>query len=166
MVTFPQSIESQHLILRPLEAKDSTAFQHITDHPLITKAISFLKSPFTLQDAEAFIARSVTPRACFYRICLKDKTLIGMLGMHLNEQDEVEIGYWIGVDYQRHGYASEAVKAALQAIHSEMSGIEVFAECKPSNTISWKILTKAGFVDTHEEGERPGRRVLRWQRAA
>ena len=60
-----------------------------------------------------------------------------------------EIGYIVNRDYQRKGYALEAINAVIDMAFSE--GIHrVFAECDPRNECSWRLLEKAGLVrETH-----------------
>ena len=55
-----------------------------------------------------------------------------------------EVGYIINRDYQRRGYAGEALKAVVSAAFQ--AGVHrVYAECDPRNTCSWRLLEKLGF---------------------
>lgn len=56
-----------------------------------------------------------------------------------------EIGYIINKDYQRKGYATEAIKAVLQ-YGFEHNVHRVFAECSPKNICSWKLLESLNFI--------------------
>lgn len=55
-----------------------------------------------------------------------------------------EVGYIVNRDYQRKGYALEALEAVMErAFRSDVH--RVFAECDPRNECSWKLLEKAGL---------------------
>ena len=55
-----------------------------------------------------------------------------------------EVGYIINKDYQRQGYAAEALSAVIRSAFQE--GIHrIYAECDPRNTASWKLLESVGF---------------------
>ena len=52
-----------------------------------------------------------------------------------------EVGYIVNRDYQRKGYAAEALSAVIA--HAFHTGIHrVYAECDPRNTASWRLLEK------------------------
>ena len=55
-----------------------------------------------------------------------------------------EVGYIINKDYQRQGYATEALSAVIHSVFWD--GVHrVYAECDPRNTASWKLLESVGF---------------------
>ncbi len=60
-----------------------------------------------------------------------------------------QIGYWIGADYLRRGYARDAVDAALRHAFESMGLNRVEAACQPANLASRRVLAGAGF---REEG--------------
>ena len=75
-----------------------------------------------------------------------DGTLIGDLCFKGRDTGRnPEIGYGILDAYQNRGYASEAVRLALQwaFLHPEVKAVE--AETDPGNTASQRVLKKCGF---------------------
>ena len=55
-----------------------------------------------------------------------------------------EVGYIINKEYQRQGFAGEALSAVIHNAFRE--GVHrVYAECDPRNTPSWKLLEKVGL---------------------
>lgn len=55
-----------------------------------------------------------------------------------------EVGYIVNKNYQRRGFASEALAAVIKNAFSE--GVHrIFAECDPRNICSWKLLEKVGL---------------------
>lgn len=69
----------------------------------------------------------------------------------------IEIGYWLGVDYQGKGYAFEALMGTLAQIAADASLAPrtIIAECRPDNAASIRLLTKSGFYATGRAGPRP-----------
>jgi RimJ/RimL family protein N-acetyltransferase len=155
---------SARLTLRPLTAADAGMLRAITDDPAITAAISFLPDPFTLADAEALIAQNDTGRDCFLGLWRSaDRRLIGVAGAHLDAGGAVEIGYWIAPDCWGQGYACEAAGALVERLEAAFVQPRIFAECRPDNRTSWRVLEKLGFEPTGAAGARPGRVVLAYR---
>lgn len=152
---------SLRLTMRPLGLADAEPLRAMTDDPAITTAISFLSDPFTLAAATALIGRNDTGRDCFLGLRRRtDGRLIGAAGAHLREAGEFEIGYWIAADCWGQGYAGEAAGALIARLAAEFARPLIFAECRPDNRASWRVLEKLGFRPTGDVGQRPGRMVL------
>lgn len=85
---------------------------------------------------------------------LKDGTHVGELGFEgLNSDGSTEIGYGINEEYQKNGYATEAVSAVTEWALHQKNVKSVFAETDSENTASIEVLEKCGFVPTGEFGE-------------
>lgn len=70
---------------------------------------------------------------------------IGFTG-HANESGIVEIGYMIGRQQQRNGYATEAIRAMVDWAFQDEVVEAVIAKTAPGNFPSQKVLLKNGFV--------------------
>lgn len=82
----------------------------------------------------------------FIAIVLKENSkVIGNVYMGKREFEAKETGYIINKDYQRKGYASEAIKAVIQS-QFDNNIHRIFAECAPENVCSWKLLEHLGFI--------------------
>ena len=81
----------------------------------------------------------------FYAIELKDSgKVIGNIYYGNRDFEAKEVGYIVNKDYQRKGYASEALGAVIENAFNE--GVHrIFAECDPRNLCSWKLLEKVGM---------------------
>ena len=55
-----------------------------------------------------------------------------------------ELGYIINRQYQRHGYAAEALSAVIRDAFRN-GAHRVYAECDTRNVASWRLLEKAGL---------------------
>ncbi len=87
-------------------------------------------------------------------IALKDGSHIGDLSFKgLNADGSVEIGYGISEECRGHGYATEAVTAAVSWALSQPGVRRVEAETEPDNNKSQRVLEKCGFIPTGTTGE-------------
>ncbi|MBR6158719.1 MAG: GNAT family N-acetyltransferase [Lachnospiraceae bacterium] len=76
-----------------------------------------------------------------------DGTLIGRAGISRREGYELpEIGFVIGKEYQRQGYAKEAVKAIINYGRTELGFKEYMAFTRPANTAGIRLLESLGFT--------------------
>ena len=65
--------------------------------------------------------------------------IIGNVYFDNRDFESKELGYIVNKDYQRQGYATEAIAEVLKA--GFQAGVHrVFAECDPRNTCSWKLI--------------------------
>ena len=97
-----------------------------------------------------------------WMIELKDKTHIGEFCFTgLDTNGVAEIGYGISKEYRGHGYASEAVAAAVQWAFKEPRVKALEAETDSNNTASKKVLEKCGFVLNGKTGSEGPRYTLK-----
>lgn len=84
-------------------------------------------------------------------LVLKDTNeLIGHVGLsHIPEG--IEIGYAIGEDYQKKGYATEAVQAFTDWAKAHLNLDAIYAIVKSENIGSCKTLEKTGYQFLKEE---------------
>ncbi len=152
---------SERLQLRILDVDDAPKLQALTNDRSITDIISFLKYPYTLADAKSLIEQFTGHQDRAYGVWLKEgSTLVALVGAHIQEGDRVEIGYWVGVDFQGRGYGFEAASALVEELIKTGPDHEIFAECLPDNFPSQKLLEKLGFMETQMEGARAGRKMF------
>jgi len=160
----PPVIATARLRLAALSPDDAPALQRLTDDPAITAMIHFLTSPFTLADAQALIAGNSSGRDRFMGIFghapdVSDG-LVGIVGVHLREAADIEIGYWIASAMHGRGIAAEAVRGVLDWLAADWPERRIVAECRRENIASWRLLEKLGFRSTGAAGSRPGRQLL------
>jgi ribosomal-protein-alanine N-acetyltransferase len=101
-----------------------------------------------------------------YFVVLRDesdtRTLVGSVGYKgpPTEDGTVEVGYGILPEYQRRGYASEAVRMLVATAFAVPTVRRVIAETLPELTASIGVMTKCGFTFIGE-GSEPG--VIRYE---
>ena len=72
--------------------------------------------------------------------------LIGTIGLHLNkEHQKAELGYWLGKNFWRKGYLTEALKAVLEFGFKELNLNKIYATHFLFNPNSGKVMLKAGM---------------------
>lgn len=158
LAAFP-ALTTARLYLLPLEVADAPALHAVTDDPRIIEAIDFLSHPFTEADAAALLAGRGDGRDRFIGVWCGAR-MVGVIGAHLHEPNEIEIGYWIAAACHGQGYATEAAAAVIARLHHDFPDRALIAECRPDNRASWRVLEKLGFRPTGEAGSRPGRARL------
>ena len=91
-------------------------------------------------------------------------SLVGFVGLHkVNPSDgHAELGYFLAREFWGHGYASEAVKLALQYAFEWLNLRKVYARVYEPNVASIRVLEKNGFElagRLRETPSRPGTRL-------
>ena len=81
----------------------------------------------------------------FYAIELKDSgKLIGNIYCGSRDFAAKEVSYIVNKNYQRKGYACEALSSVID--HAFREGAHrIYAECDPRNTASWRLLERIGM---------------------
>lgn len=153
--------ETERLRLVALGPGDSLELRELTDDRAITETIDFLPSPFTQSDADALIGNQRAECDRFFGIRdRRNGELVGIIGAHLRDANEIEIGYWIGVNFQGRGYATEAVRELTGLLKHVFPSRQIIAECKAENRASWRVLERVGFISAGVAGRRVGRQLL------
>jgi ribosomal-protein-alanine N-acetyltransferase len=144
------TLETERLILRPLEMHDAPAMTPLLNDEGITSMMDEYPFPYPESEARAVVRWSQkAPREGkgygFAIVRKEDRSLIGAIFLKLYTPVP-EIGYWVGRPYWAQGYASEAAKRVLQY------GFEVFkfhrmsAYCLDRNIGSQRVLEKIGMT--------------------
>ncbi len=93
-----------------------------------------------------------------YPILLKDSTYIGYVQAVPLEDGTWEIGYHIGGDFTKRGYATEAVSAFLPVILDKLGISQIAGICLAENVGSVKVMERCGFEKQYEgPGDYQGR---------
>ena len=85
-----------------------------------------------------------------YPVLLKDSTYIGYVQAVPFDDGNWEVGYHIGGNYTKQGYATEAVTAFLPVIMKKIGITEVAGICLADNLASVKVMERCGFTKTYE----------------
>ena len=85
-----------------------------------------------------------------YPVLLKDGTYIGYVQAVPFDDGTWELGYHIGANYTRKGYATEAVRAFLPVILPKLGLDRIAGICLIDNKASVKVMERCGFVKEFE----------------
>lgn len=85
-----------------------------------------------------------------YPVTLKDGTYIGYVQAVPFDDGTWEIGYHIGKNYTKQGYATEAVNAFLPVIMKKIGITEMTGICLAENKASVKVMERCGFTKIYE----------------
>ena len=80
---------------------------------------------------------------------LKDETNVGYVQL-VPIEEGYEVGYHIGKQYTKNGYATEALKAFLEFMKEEKKLEKVYGICVSENVASRKVLKRCGFTKEYE----------------
>ena len=141
-------IETERMVLRPLRKSDAGALQLFTSDERVARMTRTIPHPLPPGAVEGLIARAQAADRV-EDIWALDATksdggeLLGLAALERMDRNQSEIGYWIVPAFWNTGYASEAVRALIEANPHRSS--TVFASVFQDNPASAKVLTNAGF---------------------
>lgn len=156
------SLQSARLHLTPLTMAHAPALQALTNDTDILSRISFMPSAFGPDEAASLISGQNAQNRFLAIKSKDDACLAGAFGLHKNDQNGVEIGYWLGKAWQGRGFATECLLTVLDWATQHQPDWKIQAECHPDNKASMGLLVKCGFTDTGAAGHRPGRRLMQF----
>ncbi|MGI8840236.1 MAG: GNAT family N-acetyltransferase [Caulobacteraceae bacterium] len=166
------SVKTRRLTLRAPRAEDAPRMARLADDFEIARMTTRIPHPFTVEQAEDFIARTERrdrSREAVFVIESEQDGLIGVLGLDPGPAG-TEIGYWLGRPFWGAGYATEAARAALAWARADWGRRFVVAGHFTDNPASGAVLVKAGFLYTGEvairhsmaRGEDAATRMMVW----
>ncbi len=123
----------------------------------IARMTTSIPHPFHLADAEGFITRMAAAdraREALFGVELPAEGLVGVVGLHPNDQQRVEIGYWLGRPYWGQGYMTEAVERVLIWAREDWGRAVLASGHFADNPASAAVLIKSGFLYTGERRPR------------
>lgn len=148
-------LETKRLILRPWEESDAQDLYEYAKDPKVGPAAGW--PVHTSVENSREIIKTALSAPDTYAVVLKESgKVVGSIGLmrkansnlHIEDQ-EGEIGYWIGVPYWGMGYIPEAVKR-LQEYAFEEAGIEtLWCAYYDGNEKSKRVMEKCGFRYHH-----------------
>jgi RimJ/RimL family protein N-acetyltransferase len=145
------SLSTPRLRLRPTVPADAPRIAALAGDRDVARMTTSIPYPLTTAQAGEFLARmeaaDAAREAIFALETLADG-LIGMLGFHPGDDPAPELGYWLGRPYWGHGYATEAVEAALFWAGEAWGKRYLLAGHFADNAASARVLIKAGFLYT------------------
>lgn len=154
----PKMLETPRLVLKPLEDGDLETFIRLASDERIKKTY-MLPDLHDKAEEEAFFRRMrdiCASDAHFMYGIYRMEELIGLLNDCEIEKDRIELGYFIAPAHWNRGYASEALRAAIEALF-DMGFRTVTAGYFAENTASRRVMEKCGMHPIPRTDEIPYR---------
>lgn len=153
--------ETERLILRPWTTDDAESLYKYAKNPLVGPIAGW--PIHTSIDNSKEIIQTVLSADETYAVCLKeDNVAIGSIGLIPPAQshtkaadDEIEIGYWIGVPFWGKGLIPEAVRKLQEHAFNDLGISAMWCGYYDGNEKSKKCQEKCGFVFHHTEKNKP-----------
>lgn len=118
----------------------------------ITRWTLRMPYPYRAQDARALVRRARAGHRSGRSIALHvirraDGALVGGLGLHDVDPEHLraEVGYWIGREFRRQGFAREALGALCRVAYGRLGLRRLEAGVFPGNLASIRVLRRSGF---------------------
>lgn len=138
-------LETERLTLRAPRLEDAKAVAQLANDRRIAENTARIPHPYTLADAEKFIASVTEADDEIAFLITREKIVLGGVGIVMPERESPEIGYWLGVKFWGHGYATEAVRAVIDHAFADLDFEAVAAGARVTNPASRRVLEKCGF---------------------
>ena len=143
-------IKTERLIIKSPELEDVDAMIALVNNWEITKWLSNVPYPYLQSDGIGFVKRSKqkheTGSSYNYLVFFQD-TLVGGVGLSLQENGIYDLGYWVGKQYWGQGIATEASYALLSFGFDNLRQTKIQAGYFDGNDASARVLKKLGFVN-------------------
>jgi RimJ/RimL family protein N-acetyltransferase len=145
-------IGTERLVLRRFRASDAGTLAAYRSDPDVARYQSWT-APVSLEQARTLVATLAAgdpDQPGWFQYAVErtgDRVHIGDVGVDLHEnRRQAEIGFTLAPAYQRHGYATEAVRAVLDHLFRVRGLHKVFAELDARNAASARLLERVGFT--------------------
>ncbi len=144
--------ETKRLLLRPWREEDAEELYQYACDPEVGPPAGW--PPHTNVENSRMIIRTVLSAHETYAVCLKEQgTPIGSIGLHRNDlacqDDEYELGYWIGKPFWGQGLIPEASREILRHAFEDLGMNRIWCGHYDGNSKSRRVQEKLGFVYHH-----------------
>lgn len=141
-------IAAERFVLRPVRRSDAGLMAMYTADRRVAEATRSIPHPLPPGATEAFIER-VMADGRGEDVWVLDGSasdlaeVLGTVSLRKMDREQTEIAYWVAPAFWNTGFASEAVKALVEA--NPQGARTIFAEVFQDNAVSARVLTNCGF---------------------
>lgn len=136
--------------LRDALKADAPVIAELANDYEVAKMVATMPHPYALEDAYVFLDKIKEKFKAGKGHSLAISVggdFAGMAGWFYNEDNVLEIGYWVGRKFWGRGIAGKAVELILDVIRKECpDATEVIAQYMTENPASGRVLEKNGFA--------------------
>lgn len=152
-------LETKRCLVRETTPEDVDDFYHIYSDPAITRYMEDLYPE--IDQEKQYIREYIEKVYSFFEFGVwtvverKSGSVIGRAGFAFREgYEEPELGFIIGVPWQRQGYAEEVCRAVMKYGWEILGFRQVQAMVEPENTASLRLCGKLGFMEKEKVAEK------------
>jgi RimJ/RimL family protein N-acetyltransferase len=145
-------VETERLWLRWPRAGDAFAVQAFAGVKAVAEMTASWPHPLPAGEAERRLfemrKRNATGQSLVLAVALKKQPMeaIGIVSVHANAENSLDLGYMLADTHQGKGYMTEAVHGLIDAVFAYSNFDEVRAETRVINPASRRVLEKSGFT--------------------
>lgn len=144
-------ITTQRTILRPIEPADAEQVLAYRSDAETNQYQGWI--PKSLAEVNEYIAKKpdqINQPETWFQLIIVEKesqTVIGDIGLHFIDTDnfQVEVGCTLSKTQHGKGFATEALKAAIDYVFRELNKHRITASIDPGNTASIQLFERLGF---------------------
>ena len=142
------ALAAERFVLRPIRRSDAGLISLYMGDRRLAEGTRAIPHPLPPGATEAFIARALNEdrNEDVWVLDGSERGLaevLGLVSLTRMERDQSEISYWVAPAFWNTGYASEAVRALVEANPHRTRTL--FAEAFQDNPGSARVLTNCGF---------------------
>ncbi|KPE51673.1 GNAT family N-acetyltransferase [Chryseobacterium indologenes] len=145
---FPR-IKTERLILDQLKEEDLDLVTEYLQDRIFSDLTSNIPFPYTRKDAEFWLKMSeeAFDKNAGYTFAIRNEEgqIIGAIGLHDRDDNQAELGYWMGRPFWNKGYVTEAAKALIDFGLKELNVNKIYATYFLHNPASGRIMEKIGM---------------------
>lgn len=145
------TLHTRRLILRPFTLADAQDLQRLAGAPEIAATTLLIPHPYPDGLAEMWIEQHPTmfeerEGVVFAIVRRREGSLVGCVGLKCDlENENAELGYWIGVPFWNRGYATEAAQMVLSFGFAYFGLHRIKSSYFGSNPASGRVMEKIGM---------------------
>jgi RimJ/RimL family protein N-acetyltransferase len=159
MTATPPTLETERLVLRPLDLSDAKDVQRLAGDPAIADTTLNIPHPYEDGVAEEWISKEQEAfdqeKGVTFAITGKaDEGLVGAMSLMAIDKghSRAELGFWIGKPYWNKGLCTEAGHAVLRYSFEDLGLNRIYAFHLSRNPASGRVMLKLGMK--HEGRQR------------
>lgn len=149
-----KKIETKRLLFRLWEESDAEELFVLASDPDVGPSAGWV--PHTTVEESRKVIRTVFANDHVWALVLKETgRIVGCMGYYTYtesnigiEEDEAELGYWIGKPYWNQGLCTEALQALIDYCFNYIGHVTLWSDYFVDNPASRRVMEKCGFCDT------------------
>ncbi|MEZ5058426.1 MAG: GNAT family protein [Saprospiraceae bacterium] len=142
-------LESERLKIRPINIEDKDAIFAYRSDKDANQFQGFI--PETMEEVETFINKNPEEwniSGTWFQLVLLEKSsgnIIGDLGVHFKDEEQVELGITLNKNFQGNGLATEGMQTIIDHLFLKMKKHRIVTSLDPENLASIKLVERLNF---------------------